>query len=128
MLLVINSDMVILDDDMVARQPYDALHELLGVLSVAVVGETRFCQDDDITALWNVLVVRDARPSAGQFPDDKPVVIVEGVLHAWPVDLIALEDKDGEQDSDERREQEDANGGKGIADSGEGPTGVLAGT
>jgi hypothetical protein len=75
MFCVVYSHNTIPYDHSVSRQADDPFNKLLaGVL--AEIRELRFGKDDNITAVWDVGMVGDARPCPWELPYDEPVVVI----------------------------------------------------
>lgn len=79
-------------NDTVTRQANHSLNYLRAV-RLATGCEVILVDDYDVTAVWYVLVANNSCPGAGTLPDYEPVTVLEGVLHAVSIYLVALEYK-----------------------------------
>ncbi len=84
---IIDGNLAILDHHMVTGQTDNAFDKLF-VLSLAEGAESGLVKDDNIAALWHVIVASDAGPCSRHFPDDQVVVVMQSFLHAWTVNLV----------------------------------------
>src|SRR5690349_10231880 len=106
---VVYGDSAVFYDHAVSRQADDALYELFNV-GLAILCQVRLSKDNDIATIWNVRVPSNPRPSAGDFPYDKPVIVLQRIFHTWPVDLVRLEHEcDQRQCQNYRRDKNEYN-------------------